>query len=96
MLQIDHSRWGQSLSDLRRASLAAENERTRERFMALYEIARGSNATQLAEITGRNHQTIQAWVKRYNAGGPDAIVYRHTGGRSPLLTLIASDSFKST
>ncbi len=96
MLRVEHDRWGQSRLDLRRAAISAINERTRERFLALYDIAGGINATQLAELTHRNHQTIHEWVKRYNDGGPGAIVYRKTGGRSPLLALITSDSFKTT
>ena len=43
--------------------------------MALYEVARGSNATQVAAATGRMDETVQAWVKRYNAEGPEAIYY---------------------
>lgn len=96
MLRVEHERWGQSRLDLRQAAISAINERTRERFFALYDIAGGLNATQVAKNSGRNHQTVHEWVKRYNAGGPDAIVYRHTGGRSPLLALVASDSFKTT
>ena len=90
MLRVDHERWEQTVSDLRRASLSASEERTRERYLALYEIACGSNATEVARRTGRNHQTVQDWVKRYNARGPEALTYVHTGGPSPLLSLAIS------
>lgn len=96
MLRVEHDRWGQSRLDLRRAAISAINERTRERFFALYDIAGGLSATKVAEQSQRNHQTVQEWVKRYNAGGPDTIVYRQTGGRSPLLTLLTNTNFKPT
>lgn len=93
MLRVEHKKWGQSLGDLRCLALDAPHKRSRERFMALYEVARGSNATQVAAATGRMDETVQTWVKRYNAEGPESIYYRHTGGRSPLLALASAVSF---
>jgi transposase len=93
MLRVEHDRWDQNVHDLRHLSVTAPHARSRERFMALYDIARGSNATLVAQATGRNHQTVQEWVKRYNADGPDVIGYRRTGGRSPLLTIANAVSF---
>ena len=58
--------------------------RTRERLMALYEIAQGQSATQVGRATKRNPQTVMEWVHRYNQGGPSAIKYQHTGGHLPL------------
>ena len=84
MLRVEYEKWGQTVEDLRRLSFRASHERTRERFLALYEITQGSNATKVAEKSGREDETVQAWVKRYNSDGPDAIAYQHTGGRSPL------------
>ena len=96
MLRVEHEKWGQSLGDLRRLALESPHKRSRERFMALYEVARGSNATQVAAATGRMDETVQAWVKRYNAEGPEAIYYRHTGGRSPLLTIANAVDFDNS
>ncbi len=96
MLRVEHTRWNQTLQDLRRLSVTAPHERSHERFLALYEIAQGHNATEVAKSTGRNHQTVHEWVKRYNAHGPEAIYYRHTGGRSPLLALVSSQNFKTS
>jgi transposase len=53
--------------------------------MALYEISQGKNATQLSRTTSRNHPTVMGWVHRYNAFGPDSLLYRHTGGHPPPL-----------
>jgi hypothetical protein len=81
MLRIAYEKWGQSIEDLRDAATRATNARTRERFMALYEIARGTeNATTWAASAGWHHQSVMSWIHRYNDGGPDALAYRHTGG----------------
>jgi Helix-turn-helix domain len=93
MVRVQMARWGQSLQDLRRASLQAAHPRSRERFQALYLIASGRlNATACAAHIGRQDETVLGWVHRYNAHGPDALAYRRTGGRAPLLTGYRPDS----
>ena len=87
MVRVDVARWGQSVEDLRATSLWAPHRRSRERFQALYLIASGRfNATTCAGHIGRQDETVLAWVHLYNASGPDALAYRHTGGSAPLLT----------
>jgi transposase len=86
MVGVEFAKWGQTLEDLRRASLAAAHARSRERFQALYLIASGQfNATTCAAHIGRQDETVLDWVHRYNQQGPDALAYRRTGGRTPLL-----------
>jgi hypothetical protein len=86
MVRVDLARWGQSVEDLRAASLSAPHRRTRERFQALYLIASGQfNATSCAAHVGRADETVLAWVHRYNTAGPDALTYKKTGGSAPLL-----------
>ena len=54
-------------------------------FLRLYLIASGQfNATTCAAHIGRQDDTVLGWVHRYNAGGPDALTYRRTGGHAPL------------
>jgi transposase len=84
MLKVECEKWNQSLEKLREEALKAEHPRTRERWMALYEICGGKNATQIGKETGRNPQTIMEWVHRYNDRGLDALIYQRTGGRLPL------------
>jgi transposase len=87
MIRIEMAKWGQTLEDLRRASVHATHRRSRERFQALYLIASGRfNATTCAAHIGRQDETVLGWVHRYNEHGPDALTYRRTGGRAPLLT----------
>jgi Homeodomain-like domain len=84
VLRVDHERWGQTGEDLRDLALKAPHARSRERFLALHEIARGSCASAVAERTGRHPQTVMGWLHRYNEGGPEAVRYRRTGGRPPF------------
>jgi transposase len=84
MLSVDHARWGQTPEDLRRLAMSAPHLRTRERFLALHEITRGSCATRVAVRAGRHPQTVMGWLHAYNAQGPDALAYRRTGGRPPF------------
>ena len=87
MVRVEMAKWGQTLEDLRRASLQTTHRRSRERFQALYLIASGRfNATTCAAHIGRHDETVLGWVHRYNEHGPDALTYRRTGGRAPLLT----------
>jgi transposase len=66
--------------------MTAPHARSRERFLALYEMTTvGSSGTRVAVRIGRHPQSVmQQWVHRYNAGGPEAVSYRRTGGRPPL------------
>lgn len=84
MLKIDCARWNQNAAILREEALKAAHARSRERFMALYEICNGKNATQVGKETGRNPQTIMEWVHRYNLSGMEALRYQHTGGHPPF------------
>ena len=84
MLHVNYLNWNQTLQDLRDLSLHAEHPRTRERFLALYEIETGKNATQISRETGRNHQTVMEWVHKYNKEGAASLFYKRTGGRLPL------------
>src|SRR4029079_4926191 len=86
MVRVELAKWGQTLEDQRRASLEAPHARSRERFQALYLIASGQfNATSCAAHIGRQDETVLGWVHRYNEQGPDALAYRTSGGRAPLL-----------
>ena len=86
MIKVELAKWRQTPEDLRLASLNEAHPRSRERFQALYLIASGRfNATTCAAHIGRQDETVLRWVHRYNRHGPGALVYRHSGGRSPLL-----------
>ena len=84
MLRVDHDRWGQTPEDLRQLATSAAHQRTRERFLALYEVTQASCATQVAARTRRHPQTVMEWLHLYNTRGPEALTFRRTGGRRPL------------
>src|SRR3954453_9223070 len=84
MLRVDYDRWGQTPEELRQLATSAAHQRTRERFLALYEVTQASCATQVAARTQRHPQTVMEWLHLYNAGGPEALTFRRTGGRRPL------------
>ena len=86
MVRVEMAKWGQTLEDLRLASVHAAHRRSRERFQASSLIASGRfNATACATHIGPQDETVLGWVHRYNEHGPDALTYRRTGGRAPLL-----------
>jgi len=84
VLRVDHQRWDQTVADLRHLALTAAHPRSRERFLALHEIADGGCATAVAERTGRRAQTVMGWLHAYNDHGPKALSYQRTGGRPPF------------
>src|SRR4051794_31826334 len=84
MLRVESARWGQTPAGLRRLATSAPHPRTRERFLALYEITQESCATRIAGRTHRHPQTVLEWLHLYNTGGPEALTYQRTGGRPPL------------
>ena len=86
MLKPDLAKWQQTVPDLQRLALAAEHQRSRERFQALYMIAsQHSNASEWARQSGRQAQTVMGWVHEYNRAGPTALHYQRSGGRPPFL-----------
>jgi hypothetical protein len=44
VLRVDHDRWGQTQTDLRAMALSTAHARSREHFLALYDIAQGAAA----------------------------------------------------
>ena len=97
MLGVDHARWDQTPEDLRRLAMSAPHRRTRERFWVLYDITQeGSGATRVAARTGRHPQTVMGWLHAYNARGPEALVYRRTGGRPPFAAALRPASARSS
>src|SRR3954467_8964772 len=70
MLRVDHARWDQTPADLRELAMSASHPRTRERFLALYEITQESCATRVA-AQARRHPVME-WLHLYNTRGPEA------------------------
>src|SRR4029453_15012726 len=73
MLRVEHARWDQTPADLRELAMSAAHPRSRERFLALYEITQESCATRVAAQARRHPQTVMEWLHLYNTRGPEAI-----------------------
>jgi hypothetical protein len=87
VLHVDHQRWGQTVADLRDLALSAPHPRSRERFLALHEIAEGGCATTVGERTGRRAQTVMGWLHADNEHGPEVLTYQRSGGRPPFVPI---------
>ena len=92
MLQIHTQKWNQTPEFLRLFALETPHIRTRERFLALYDISQGHSATAVAARLGREDATVQRWVHLYNERGPEALAYRRSGGRPPFVRSSARPS----
>ena len=86
MLRPDFNKWGQTAEDVRQLSIHATHARSRERYQALYLIGtEQTNATRWARQIGRDDQTVMGWIHLYNTAGPEALLYKRTGGHPPFL-----------
>ena len=86
MLRLDYAQWNQKPEELLQLSMEAKNQRSRERYLALYRIGSGqSNATQWTAQICRENQTVMGWVHRDNEAGPEGVAYQNSGGRTPFL-----------
>jgi hypothetical protein len=86
MIRPDTTKWKQTPDDLRRLATESVHPRTRERFLALYQIVtEQTNATLWAVVIDRCDECVMGWVHAYNERGPEAMTYRRTGGTAPFL-----------
>ncbi len=85
MLKVLHDKWNQSPECLYQSGLSEPHHRTRERFMALYQVCCEQSASQVAFSTKRATHTLWKWIKAYNEFGPKALQYKRTGGHPPFV-----------
>jgi hypothetical protein len=90
MVRVDLARWSLTEASLTELCLQAPHPRTRERLLALRDIARGSCASRLCQPLGRHLGTVLKWVHDFNERGPQALIYRHSGGTPPLDSALKS------
>ena len=74
------------VEDLEQLCEKAVNKRTAQRLEAICLRARGKSPGEIANILGRSPKTIRNWIKMFNAGGPESLEYKHTGGRTGKLS----------
>jgi transposase len=61
----------------------APNPRERERWHALWLLARGWSAAQVAEALERDPHTIGQWLTNFRQAGPTGLTFEQTGGSPP-------------
>jgi transposase len=76
-------RWKLDVRHVRERMYRAPTPRERERWHALWLLARGWSAAQVAEALERDPHTIGEWVAAFGRGGPAALTFEHTGGSPP-------------
>ena len=78
MLRVEYARWGQTPADLRRLAMSAPHPRTRERFLALYEITQESapRALPSARPSPSNGDGVAASLQHRRPRGADLSAHR--------------------
>jgi len=79
-------RWQLDVAAVRDQVYRAPTPRERERWHALWLLARGWTATQVAEALGRDAHTIGIWFDDFCQSGPAAMAFEQSGGSPPPST----------
>ena len=77
------TRWQLDVAGVRERIYRATSPRERERWHALWLVARGWNATQVAEALERDVHTVGEWVAAFREQGPAGLTFSQTGGTPP-------------
>jgi transposase len=78
--------WHLDVNAVRERVYRAATPRERERWHALWLLARGWSAVQVAEALERDAHTIGDWVEDFRQRGPAGLVFEQTGGAPPSST----------
>jgi anti-sigma-K factor RskA len=76
-------RWQLDLAAVRTLMYRAPTPRERERWHALWLLARGWTAAEVAAALERDPHTIGEWRTQFCRGGPAGITFEPTGGSPP-------------
>jgi transposase len=84
-LLVLFARWNLDVKAVRERVYRAPTPRERERWHALWRLARGWSASHVAEALERDAHTIGSWVERFRQKGPAGLAFEQTGGPPPPL-----------
>ena len=84
-IMVALERWQLDVNQVREQVYRAPTPRERERWHALWLLARGWPAAQVAEALGRDAHTIGEWVEGFCQKGPVGLTFAQTGGSPPPL-----------
>jgi transposase len=76
-------RWHMDLKVVRERMYGAPTPRERERWHAVWLLARGWSAAQVAEALERDAHTIGDWVAELAQKGPAGLAFEQSGGSPP-------------
>jgi transposase len=79
-------RWQMDEKGVRERVYRAPTPRERERWHALWLLARGWTATEVAEALGRDAHTIGNWCENFERSGPSGLASEQSGGPPPPST----------
>ena len=77
--------WQLDLTEVRQRMYRAPTPRERERWHALWLLALGWPASQVAEALERDAHTIGVWLSAFRETGPASLMFEQTGGSPPPL-----------
>ena len=80
------ARWSVDPAAVRTLVYRAPTPRERERWHALWLLARGWTAAEVAVALERNPHTIGEWRTQFCRSGPASIAFTHSGGSPPPST----------
>lgn len=75
--------WQLDLTQARQRVYRAPTPRERERWHALWLLAAGWPAAQVAQALERDAHTIGAWLNAFREAGPASLTFEPTGGSPP-------------
>jgi transposase len=78
--------WQLDAKAVREHMYSAGTPRERERWHAMWLLARGWSAAQVAEALERDAHTIGAWQEELREKGPNGLAFEQTGGSPPPST----------
>ncbi|MBK7203193.1 helix-turn-helix domain-containing protein [Candidatus Amarolinea dominans] len=84
MVMLGH--WQLDMNQVRDRVYWAPTPRERERWHALWLLACGWSAEQVAEALERDARTIAGWLTNFRQKGPQGMTFEQTGGSPPPST----------
>jgi len=75
--------WSLDLNAVRRRMYRAPSPRERERWHALWLLAKGWSAAQVADALERDPHTIGEWLEEFRQHGPAGMAFEQSGGSPP-------------
>ena len=79
-------RWQLDVKAVRERMYRAPTPRERERWHAIWLLAQGWSAAQVAEVLERDAHTIGDWQERLGQQGPAGLAFEQSGGTPPPST----------